>query len=137
MENLLKETGYKVTPARIAILGIFSNSKNPVTAEKIYSELKKDKKYKDINEATVYRTLTAFLDGGIIRKVDFRKDSDFFELAKEHHHHIACIKCDTIEDFESKKIEDAIIGIVNNSSKFISINEHSLELFGLCKKCKI
>lgn len=135
MKEILKEKGYKATPARLAILGIFAKSKAPITAESVFRELKRNKKKKDINEATVYRTLSSLEEGGILTKVDFRKESAFFELNKEHHHHITCLKCDTVEDFESTAIEKALGGIVRNSSKFINIKEHSLELFGLCKSC--
>ncbi|MBP6866369.1 MAG: transcriptional repressor [Candidatus Pacebacteria bacterium] len=135
MRELLKEKGYKATPARLAILEIFTESAAPLTAENIYKELKRNKKNKDINEATVYRTLATLEEGEIIKKVDFRKNASFFELAKEHHHHITCLKCDTIEDFESTTVEKALEGIVRNSSKFINIRDHSLELFGFCKNC--
>lgn len=137
MRQILKEKGYKATPARLAILEIFINSKSPLTAENVYKELKSNNKNSDINEATVYRTLSLFKKGKVLTKVDFRKESAFFELNQEHHHHITCLKCDTVEDFESKAIEKALGGIIRNSSKFINIKEHSLELFGLCRDCII
>lgn len=137
MREILKEGGYKTTPARLAILDVFTKSKAPLTAENVFKELKRSKKNKDINEATVYRTLSLLLEGHILTRVDFRKESAFFELNQEHHHHITCLKCDTVEDFENKAIEKALGGIIRNSSKFINIKEHSLELFGLCKSCVV
>ncbi|OGI79093.1 hypothetical protein A3F19_03325 [Candidatus Nomurabacteria bacterium RIFCSPHIGHO2_12_FULL_37_29] len=135
MKEILKEKGYKATPARLAILKIFAKSKAPLTAENVHKELKRNKKNKDINEATVYRTLSLLEEGKILTKVDFRKESAFFELNQEHHHHITCLKCDTVEDFQSTAIEKVLRGIARNSSKFINIKDHSLELFGLCKNC--
>lgn len=135
MQDLLKEKGYKITPARLAILEIFAKNKTPITAEKVYKELKQGKENKDINEATVYRTLTTLQEGKIINKVDLRKNASFFELAQEHHHHITCLECDMVEDFESKEVEKLLGGIVRNSSKFINIKDHSLEIFGLCRMC--
>lgn len=135
MRQILKEKGYRATPARLAILKIFTENGLPLTAEKIYKELKRNKKNQDINEATVYRSLATLEDGGIIRRIDFRKDALFFELAREHHHHITCLKCDAVEDFKSDIVERALRRIILGSSKFINIKEHSLELFGVCKKC--
>ncbi len=135
MSDLLKEKGLKATPARLAILDIFTKSKIPLSAEKIFLDLKRKKENKNINEATVYRTLTHFEEVGILTKVNLRKESVFFELAKEHHHHIACLKCDAVEDFESSEVEKVLGRIARNSSKFINIKQHSLELFGLCKAC--
>ncbi|MBI5139756.1 transcriptional repressor [Candidatus Nomurabacteria bacterium] len=135
MRELLKEKGYKVTHARLAILEIFSKSKSPLTAEGVHKELKRTEKNRDINEATVYRTLSLLEEGKILTKVDFRKESAFFELNQKHHHHITCLKCDIVEDFESQVIEKVLGRIARNSSRFNSIKEHSLELFGLCESC--
>ena len=135
MLHILREKGYKATPARLAILNILTQSHAPVTALTICRELKKDKRNKNINEATVYRTLSLFLEGGMITKVDLRKESAYFELAGTHHHHITCRTCDRVEDFHDSAIEKAIQNIVRDSSKFITVNDHSLELFGLCREC--
>lgn len=135
MKEILEKNRYKITPARLLILGIFAKSKVPLSAEKIHKKLQKSKHGKNINEATVYRTLTSFATDHILQRVDFRKEAAYFELAEEHHHHITCVKCETVEDFESKEMEKALGGVLRNSLKFISIGDHSLELFGLCKNC--
>jgi Fur family ferric uptake transcriptional regulator len=133
MRNILKEKGYKATPARLAILEIFDRNKLPMDASSIYKKLRTKKNHKKINEATIYRTLSSLEEGKILKKVDLRKDSVYFELAGEHHHHIVCTKCDDIEDFENKNLEILLDKI--KSSKFKNIKEHSLELFGLCRAC--
>lgn len=137
MQNILKTKGYKVTPARLAILDVLFRSKAPITADIIYRELLRGNKCVDVNEATVYRTLSLFEDGGIVRRVNLRKESVFFELVegRHHHHHIVCVGCDAVEDFESKSIEKVLSAVALKSSNFINIKEHSLELFGLCKGC--
>ncbi len=130
-KDLLKENGFKNTPTRLAILEIFSMTDKPITAHFIYKKLKGE-----INEATVYRTLSSFEISGILKKVDLRRDSIYFELNNDHHHHIVCTKCGLIEDFkESKEIEKLLSQIVEKSIKFKNIKEHSLELFGYCKVC--
>lgn len=135
MQDLLKEKGYKITPARMAIINIFAKSKIPLTAEDVLQELKRDKNNKDTNEATVYRTLASFAKDGVLKRIDWRKDSAYFELSQEHHHHITCVKCETVEDFESKELEKDLKNVIRSSSKFTNIRDHSLELFGLCKTC--
>lgn len=135
MKEILKDMGYKITPARVAILDIFVKNKTPITAENVLREIKRNKKSREINEATIYRTLSLFEEDGILKRVDFRKESAFFELNQEHHHHITCLKCDMVEDFESVAIEKSLKRIVRNSSKFTSVKDHSLELFGFCNNC--
>ncbi|MBP9715018.1 MAG: transcriptional repressor [Candidatus Pacebacteria bacterium] len=135
MRELLKEKGYKITPARLSILEIFTKNDKPLDAENVCQKLLKTKEGKGIDPATVYRTLLAFTESGILKRVDLRKESVAFELADTHHHHIVCTKCETVEDFENQEIEQALEKIIRKSAKFKKIKEHSLELFGLCKAC--
>lgn len=135
MRELLKTRGYKVTPARVAILDMFSKKSEPLDTETVYRNLLKLKGLKGVNEATVYRTISLFERGGILRRVDLRKDSIYFELGASHHHHIVCTKCSEIEDFESGELEKLLQSIADKSLKFKNIKDHSLELFGLCRLC--
>ncbi len=130
-KNILKEKGLKCTPSREMILEIFSGNKRPIRAEDIYNKLKNK-----IDEATIYRTISSFKKVGLIRQVNLRRESVYFELNNDHHHHIVCEKCGEIEDFkENSEIEKILGRIVEKSSRFKIINEHSLELFGVCSKC--
>lgn len=130
-EKILKDGGLRNTPSRCMILDVLYKFGKPVSAEDIYGKLKNK-----MDEATVYRTLSSFLEKGIIRQVNLRKDSVYFELNNDHHHHMVCTKCGDIEDFkESNEIEKILGRIVEKSSRFKIINEHSLEIFGLCSKC--
>lgn len=131
--DLLKEKGLRATPVRISVLKIFNESRIPVDANTIFA------KQKGADEVTIYRTLTTLEKFGIIKRVDLRKGSVHFELNIHHHHHIICTNCNTIEDFADPGVERAIEKIwrqaTRRSPNFKSINEHSLELFGLCMKC--
>ena len=92
LSTLLKDKGFKCTPARVSILKIFTKNHIPLNAETVLREIKKQRSIKNINEATVYRTLSAFEKSGILKIVDLRKDSVYFELNNDHHHHIVCTK---------------------------------------------
>lgn len=135
MKEILKQRGFKATPVRLAILDILTKNHNPLNAEMIFSELLKSKDFKQTNEATVYRTLLSFEKVGLIKPIDLRKDSVFFELSADHHHHIVCVKCNAIEDFKEPKLEKILHCIAKKSTKFRNITDHSLELFGVCKHC--
>jgi Fe2+ or Zn2+ uptake regulation protein len=129
--QFLKKSGLKITPTRLAILKIFSKNDKPISADFIFNKLKEK-----INEVTVYRTLASFEKSGILRRVDLRRDSIYFELNNDHHHHMVCIKCGVIEDFqENKEIEESLDNIIKKSVKFKNIKEHSLEVFGICRVC--
>lgn len=134
-QDMLRAKGLKITPVRTAILELFQKEPAPQNAESIIKKISRKNSGKSANEVTVYRTLTSFEEEGILKRVDLRKDSVFFELNTEHHHHIVCTNCNMIEDFENKEIEKVLERIASKTSKFTNIKEHSLELFGLCKAC--
>src|SRR5882724_1153047 len=97
LKSLLKEKGFKVTPGRLSILSILNKKHIPLSAEDIF----KDLKGKKTDYATVYRTLASFEKAGIIKRVDLHKDEVYFEIVGDHHHHLVCTGCGTIEDFET------------------------------------
>ena len=131
IKELLREKGYKATTARVAIISAFSAKCGPLNAEDIYKKTRKA----ETDLVTIYRTLTAFEKSGILKKVDLRKDSVYFELAEDHHHHIVCTKCGLVEEFENCDINSLAQKIIVNSSNFKKIKQHSFELFGLCRSC--
>jgi Fur family ferric uptake transcriptional regulator len=139
-KKILKDAGLKATDARLAILSILSEGGAPETAEGIHRKIKKSRLpagRQGTDFATVYRTLSAFLKSGILKKVDLRRESVYYELAdnKNHHHHIVCTNCGLVEDFENRETEKLAEKIAKNSANFKSISEHSFEFFGLCRKC--
>jgi len=130
LPQVLKKAGLKNTPARKLILGVFSSDCRPINAEFIYGKLKS----KNINQVTIYRTLSSLERADIIKKVDLRKGSAYYELA-DHHHHIICTDCGIVESFDNCDINDLSKNVLGKSSKFKAINQHSLEFFGVCKSC--
>lgn len=131
LPQTLKKAGLKTTPARKFILDFFSTDCKPINAEFIYSKLKA----KQINQVTIYRTLTSLEQAGIIKKVDLRKGSAHYELTYHHHHHVICTNCGKTEGFEICDIDKISKNVLRKSLLFETINQHSLELFGLCKSC--
>ncbi|MDB5204084.1 MAG: ferric uptake regulator, Fur family [Candidatus Taylorbacteria bacterium] len=135
MKNIvetLKTLKLKVTPARIAILEIFSISDKPLSVEIIAKRMKD----KQINQVTIYRTIESLVSAGIVGRIDLRRDAIFYELIDEHHHHhIVCTKCGLLEDFETCQIEEVSKNIILKSKKFKMIQDHSFELFGICNSC--
>lgn len=128
---ILKGYGFKITPARLFVLNLFEKSGKPLSAEGIITKSVLEK----INNVTIYRILTSFEEAKIIRRVDLRKDSTYYELASCHHHHLVCNRCGDIEDVEVCIPETLSKAVVKSSKKFSSIDDHSLEFFGICKNC--
>ncbi|MDR3519794.1 MAG: Fur family transcriptional regulator [Candidatus Pacebacteria bacterium] len=131
IKNLLQNAKLKNTTPRVVILETLLNIKHPETAGEIHKRLKKNK----IDLVTLYRTLASFEKNKLVKRVDLHKDAIYYELDLDHHHHIVCTKCNKLERFENSEIEKVLNKIISKSVKFKNIKEHSLELFGICKKC--
>src|SRR5258708_4930571 len=131
LKNLLQSRGHKATKARMAVLSTFSPGCEPMSARDVHAKIRKTK----VDYATVYRILSAFLKSGILKVADLRKDSVYFELGSGHHHHMVCTDCGLVEDFDNCRIEKLGDSIIKSSSNFKKINDHSFELFGLCRSC--
>lgn len=132
-EEILDNAGLKKTDIRLLLVNFFSKNKKPQSASLIFEKLKKNK----LDQVTIYRTLDTFLKKGIIKKVDTHKREAEYELLdqKNDHHHIICIKCNTVEDFTGCESEKLIKNALKKSKKFKKISHHSFDLFGICKSC--
>lgn len=132
LSAVLRDAKLKVTSTRLQVLEIFSLCLcKPVNAEYVHQKLKRG----GVDLVTIYRTLGTFEKAGVIRKVDLRKESDYYELAKNHHHHIVCTSCGKTEQFEACDINKISSKILQKSPLFATASLHSFELFGTCKSC--
>lgn len=132
-QTLLRQAGYKATPARLAILQLLEKNTRPISIQEIQQQFGRKK---TMDQATIYRTLEVLQLMGLIRSVDLHQGRSYYELHDPHdHHHIICVKCERIEDFSGCKIESLQQRALKQTSGFAKILEHSLELFGVCKKC--
>lgn len=129
--RMLRESGMKATEPRVRILDTLKASHEPLTAQSIWNKVKR----RGIDRTTVYRTLHAFVAAGILRRIDFHAEAVFYEFAEHHHHHIVCTQCGIIEDFEICMMPTFTEHLIRDSRTFAQINEHSLELFGICNSC--
>ena len=64
---------------------------------------------------------------------------DRHELAEafsdHHHHHLVCTSCGRVEDFDGCGADRLARQALRRCRAFKSVQEHSIELFGLCYDC--
>ncbi len=131
LKKILTDAGLKNTPPRLAVLKIFSEMEYPENANEIFKSLKKT----GLDLATLYRTLASFEEKQIIKKVDLQKDSVYYELNTDHHHHIVCTNCDKVADFTDENHEKLMAKALTQVKNFKTITHHSFDLFGICNSC--
>lgn len=136
LKDYLKEKGYRLTEQRLTILDIIiKNAGKHLNSQEIYDLVKEE--HPEIGVATVYRTISLLEEIGIIYGGDFGDGSIRYEVAKEHeehrHHHLICIECGSIEEFEDDLLEQIENEIYKK--KQFETTDHRVKFYGYCKKC--
>ncbi len=135
MEHIqLRKVGLKVTLPRVKILKILENSASRhMSAEDVYKSLLEAEE--EVGLATVYRVLTQFEQAGIVVRHHFEGGHSVFELDKgEHHDHMVCLRCGSVEEFVDNVIEDRQHQIAEKAN--FRLEEHSMYLYGVCSDCQ-
>jgi len=127
LPRIIEKLGMRWSLAREDVLNVFYKYRIPLNIEMISQRLV----HKDHSLSTIYRAIESFEKIKVINRIDLRANSVYYELNDIHHHHIVCTKCGLIEEMNNCEIEK----IIPASTKFEIISEHSLEFFGICKKC--
>jgi Fe2+ or Zn2+ uptake regulation protein len=135
--NILSEKNVSITNPRILVIEELLNHKKPLTIDLLQKNLKGK-----IALSTLYRVLNDLKKINVIKEFNTPEKETVVELSiheeEDHHHHIFCKKCGDVEDINlSSKLEfdlDKEIIEIQNSLKF-TVEEHTLELIGICSNC--
>lgn len=134
--DILKRQHLRLTKTRKALMEIFSQNEAPLSALDILRELKKARVI--VNKTTVYRELERLQAMNIVSRVELGDRKKYYELAsREHHHHLICLQCECVEDVDMDENTLFTEGKKVSQEKGFTIVRHSLEFFGLCKKCSV
>lgn len=135
VENLLsklKEKGFRITKTRKSMLQIFSEMKSPLSAQDVIQKLSSNEVH--VNKTTVYREIQFLLDQNYLTELKISGPESLYELSFwDHHHHVICNNCGTINDIEVP--EKQILKDVQKNTNFV-ITDHALEFYGLCYGCQ-
>jgi len=136
IEDKLRQKEYKLTPQRRITLDVLmENQSEHLSTEDIYQLVKE--KYPDVGLATIYRTLQLFDEFNIIKKLNFGDGCYRYELSedkKHQHHHLICMKCEKVYEFEDDlldKLEDKI-----RKENGFEVVDHMVKFYGYCNDCK-
>lgn len=128
-EKDLKKYSLKQTKNREEILNILKKADGPLCAEEINEKMKLK-----VNLSTIYRTLTTLTTKGILMKNVKEDKVAYYEIAEKHKHSLFCKNCKEIILIESCPLEEVLKDIKEKTG--YEITGHSLEISGICSKCK-
>lgn len=132
LKVVLRKGELKVTTKRLDVLSIISNYEKAIPYSLLQSSLK------DFDRVTLYRTIQALTESGIIHVAMQDDHETFYALcsshcnAHQHHHnhiHFKCTTCNTVSCIHlNKAIEFQIPNYL--------IDTISVEVTGTCELCK-
>ncbi len=96
----------------------------------------------EMSQSSLYRNLNVLEAHDVVRRLSGTDDVARFELAEDvtgdHHHHLVCTSCGTIEDIEvDHEVEAAMHDAVDHAAEARGFRTevHRLELLGTCATC--
>jgi Fur family ferric uptake transcriptional regulator len=128
----LRAAGQRVTPQRLVILSTFRPGEH-LSADEVFERVERD--LPAMTRSTVYRSLEAFRDAGLLSETDLGQGVRQFELlAKDRHHHLICHGCGAMIELSDDLVQP-LRDAVRERHGFAAGIEH-LALFGYCSRCR-
>lgn len=137
VEEMLARADQRYTPVRRATVDALSSAPRPLTIIEILEAA--DAR---LAQSSVYRTLTVLEEAGVIHRLPGPPGFARYELAEsltEHHHHLVCVRCGTVEDLPaSSRLEKIVARAAEDVSQEtgFKLHGHRLDLVGLCAGCE-
>lgn len=101
------------------------------TAQALFDTLRQE--HPTLGQATVYRTLGALVEAGVIDALQHGNGTCYRWCAPGHHHHLTCVRCHRVEE-----VHDCSVGAwatrVGSGHGFTQVR-HAVELSGVCVEC--
>ena len=121
----------KYTNQRVEILDFLKKFDGHPTVEDVYEGVRK--KLTRISKATVYKNLRFLSEKGLVKEVNIKGVSRF-EANLVPHHHIICIGCGKISDYESEELTEHSLKIAGEIENF-QVETTETNFYGVCKGC--
>lgn len=130
MISALRAAGRRITAQRLAIIDSLEGRTDHPSARRLFDDLRRSGSPPSLG--TVYNTLTALVDAGALREIDFQSTDTRYDPNLHPHLNLVCNRCGSITDLE----HDAPLPpeeIFRRTG--FTVRELRLEYRGLCPAC--
>jgi len=131
----LSSAGHRASGARAEVISAIAELGCSVTAREVADVLRD--RGSGVGLASIYRALDLLERLALVKRFDVGEGIARYEPAHpsgEHHHHIVCDSCGTVEPFEDEALERAI-GRLSDRVDF-AVAAHDVTLHGECPTCR-
>jgi len=130
----LARSGLKATGPRLALLGLFLQTRQALTGPEILAALTRRDR---LHKVTVYRLLSLFTQKGILRKLSLAGRAGYYELADvDHgvHPHFQCRRCGAVVCLETMDLGRLLTVMAGRVDHLVQRVEVRFE--GICQSCQ-
>lgn len=126
---LLKESGYSITKARLAVFNALLGCEPLSMAELV-------RKVPEVDRASVYRAVNLFEQLGVVQRINigWKYKLELTDRFAAHHHHLSCTNCGRTIEMNELELEQLIRSLATAHN--FTPTSHQIELQGLCADCR-
>lgn len=132
LASLVRSAGLRVTATRLAVLEALARRPH-ADAESLVADLRR--RLGSVSPQTVYSVLSAFVEAGIVRRIEPAGSPALHELrAGDNHHHVVCRRCGATADI------DCAVGarpcLTPSETHGYVLDEAEVTFWGVCPACQ-
>ena len=129
---LLREKGFKVTPQRLALYNVLSNTTEHPSAEMIFSKLQEF--YPTMSLATVYKTIEILKEIELVQILNVGEESFRYDANTDTHPHVRCLVCNRVDDIYGVD-ESAYVKQISEKTAY-RLSGQQFYFYGVCPECQ-
>ncbi len=130
--ELLIGQGLRPTRQRLAVLSALAEEREDATAQEIHEALRKSGRR--VGLATVYRTLAALSECGVVDELNHHPREACYRLCSDgHHHHLVCSECHRVVELDCD-LDEWLAG--QAAAHGFAVSGHQVEVTGTCADCR-
>lgn len=133
---MLRAADQRYTRGRRKLVAVLRDGEGPLTITEILAG------DDSLAQSSIYRNLSILEQVGAVTRIVTRDDFARYELAEdltEHHHHLICSTCGSVNDFAlgaavEADLERALRSAARKAA--FDVEGHRLDLVGTCDSCR-
>ena len=128
----LDRAGYRLTEPRLSLAALIADQDGHFTAAGLVTAARARRL--DVGRATIFRTLEVLEAIGAVERLDLPSgEHAYVGCEPAHHHHVICSRCGGTTEIDDAGLRSVVREVARQTG--YRVDEHRLELFGVCPAC--
>ena len=134
-EEYLQSRGMRMTQQRRLLLEHVFSRHQHFDADSLIEQLPASGEPGYVSRPTVYRTLSEFVDAGLLHKFQLGGRSVYeHDYGYPQHDHLHCIECQRLIEFQSDGLVELRAAVAREHQ--FQVTGHRLIITGICERCQ-